>query len=280
MVDNGAFLADMGHEETSSLFKALQDSNAIVGDYLPHDSYLLIAERDTLASNLLKDCTVVSQQCTQRVRFQFLILPWILTVLCCFGPHLLPQAPYLPAYKVAPEWNPVLDVVASRYESNQPHPSNHWDLHDEVVSHPHISQQLRLLHPTTEKQQQHRQLLQQQHARPQDYPNRDMQEGRGDLDLPPQLLIGVDFPFLHPEDLDRQNHRLQDFHPAEAAAAEWSEHLGRLTLENALNLSLGYAEYCSPQVHVSSTTTLTVSVCPKVNRNSASPTVLIHKQLL
>ena len=168
------------------------------------------------------------------------------------------------AYKIAPEWNAVLDVVSNRYESKQSRHSNPWDLHDKVVSHPHISSQLRLLQPTQDKQQQHRQLLQQYDARPHDYPNHLIQEGEDGLQLPPQLLIGVDFPFLHPEDLSSLNHRLQDFHPAEAAAAEWTSHLEQLAGQGLGNSSLGYAEYCRPQVHASSTTTLTVSVCPKV----------------
>ncbi|KAF8071088.1 tagC [Scenedesmus sp. PABB004] len=198
--------------QLDDLRRLLHADGALVSGYLPRDTWLVVGAPDRLRAH-------------------------------AYAQHAL--LPYSPEFKIAPEWQPVLELVhreqqARAFSSAGDAAAHHAQLHRRVVDHT-LVQQLQLLPAAA------RLLAASPHE--------------AELAAASKLLIGVTFPDLPREELDALGLDARVLHPAAAAAADWAAPLATLAGDDGR--SERHLELCRPELIARSAWELDVAVCPQ-----------------
>lgn len=167
----------------------------------------------------------------------------------------------MPEYKIAPELQPVLELVHREREQHirRGHPDaamQHVQLHKRIVDH-ELVQQLQL-HPAAP------------HLRTAGRPT---EADAAAVELaatpPAKLLIGIHFPDLPAEELRALGVDESSFNPAAAAAADWEQPLSVVASKDD-ERSSAHLALCRPELIARSTWELSVAVCPQVRQAAMS----------
>jgi hypothetical protein len=168
------------------------------------------------------------------------------------------QVPYLPEYKLAPEWHPVLELVQQQAQPKADAGiSHHLQVHKRILAHESLE------HVRVAEAAQHL-----RHAAAASTADAALsQELR--QQAPGKVLIGVHFAEVQHADLLRLKVKADSFHPAAAAATEWNAALRAVVM--AAQRGPEHQQLCKPELVANSPWELDVAVCPQVR---ASPNCL------
>eukprot|EP00878_Enallax_costatus_P012402 GHUV01012952.1.p1 GENE.GHUV01012952.1~~GHUV01012952.1.p1 ORF type:complete len:299 (+),score=71.70 GHUV01012952.1:150-1046(+) len=211
-------------EQRKVLTATLHAEKAIICGYLPEDTWLVLAHSDEMNSPTYKT-------------------------------HVL--FPYMPEYKVAPEWHPVLELVHEQQQQmirspQVPRAEQHLQLHQRIVDHQSV-QQLQL-HQAAASLTAHNKSAAAADAVAEEFMRR----------RPAKLVIGVHFPHVPQSELQRAGYSPSSYSPAAAAVADWQQRLVDIVTAD------GRCEYhrkmCQPELIDRGPLELDVAVCPQVQR--------------
>jgi putative alpha-1,2-mannosidase len=162
------------------------------------------------------------------------------------------QVPYMPDYKLAPEWHPVLELIQQQVQQTAASvgASHHTQVHKRIMLEKPI-EQLRVADVA-------------QHLR------HAAAASAADAALstelrnkaPSKILIGVSFAEVQQAELLRLKVKQESFHPAAAAAVDWEAQLEAVVM--ASERSHEHKQLCKPELLASSPWELDVAVCPQV----------------
>lgn len=166
---------------------------------------------------------------------------------------VLLQVPYMPDYKLAPEWHPVLELIQQQMQQTAAaaDASHHIQVHKRIMLEKPI-EQIRVADAA-------------QHLR------HAAASATADAALgaelrnkaPSKILIGVSFAEVQQADLLRLKVQQDTFHPSAAAAADWEEQLHAAVM--ASERSREHQQLCKPELLANSPWELDVAVCPQVS---------------
>lgn len=174
--------------------------------------------------------------------------------------HFYLQLPYLPEYKIAPEWHTVLELVHEQQQliglSQFNAAAQHLQLHQRIINHEMV-QQLQLHHAEVSVTSHNNTAADAVQAAEESMHRRHS-----------KLVIGVHFPEIPQSELQHASYNISSYNPAAAAVADWQHQLADIVAADGR--CEDHLRMCQPELIARGPLELDVAVCPQVQQQQAA----------